>query len=285
MKNVNNMSPIPNESEVDKLRSEIDRIKQWFSEHPDRNVCNIVGGLVVRRDHIEEDLTTSLYGEAILQKHVVLKEHPPLTNLKEWQSLFRVVYHTFYGNNATIFGASCVELHESTEAFRRFAGDDIHKPVGMMGTDKYNCYFLLENFRYKFENGDDCDYILNVCPEAFYYEEPTTGYVKVFPFLNGVLLNSMQVYNELQGKGHGTRLLKIILDRAQKTQTKVYLLPAELAHSKRSLNQIQLRCWYARHGFVDTLPIYVPVLRLSHYKGGLTHIVRTRYMCFAPVAP
>ena len=159
---------------------------------------------------------------------------------------------------------------------------DIHKLIQESSTEIYNFSMLLEHFRNKFVNGDDCHFVLNACPESFYYEEPTIGYIKVYPFLNGVLLNSMQVYPQVRGKGHGTRLLKMILDRAQRTQTKVYLLPAVLQTAESSFHPAQLRNWYARNGFVDTLPLSVPVLRLSHYKGGLTHIIRTKYMCFAP---
>ena len=281
MKPDNNLSSTTNKSEQKSLQSNIDYTKYWFAEHPDRTSCNL-SGWYVRRSHIEEDVTNAFNTEAILQKHIVEKEIPPLTDLKGWQSIFRMVYHSLNGNAPDNFAGSCVEMHESTEVFRRFAGSDINKNVTLYGAEQYGGGMLLEHFRYKFVDGDNCDYVLNVCPELFYYKEPAIGYIKVFPFLGGVLLNSMQVFPGAREKGHGTRFLNMILDRAKKTQTKVYLLPAVLETSNTSLTQDELRLWYARHGFVNTLPICVPVLRLSHYKGGLTHIIRTKYMCFAP---
>ena len=281
MKNDENLSSTTNESEAKELSSEIDRVKQWFVEHPDRNDCKTNYGMV-RRNQIQEDLTNAIYTEEILVRPRIQKKYPPFTDFKAWQSIFRIIYHERFGNTSNIFTASCVELHESTDAFRRFSGNEIHKPIGLIGEDKYEGFFLLESFHYKFENGDDCDYVLNICPESFYYEEPTIGYIKVFPFLGGVLLNSMQVNPEARGKKHGSRFLGMILDRAQKTQTKVYVRPGILENDASSLTINELRHWYARHGFVDTLPIYVPVLRLSHFRGGLTYIIKTKYMCFSP---
>lgn len=66
------------------------------------------------------------------------------------------------------------------------------------------------------------------------------------PYLDGMLLTRINVPEKSRQKGYGSRLLRNILNEADRTQTKLYLAPS----SSGWMTNPQLSRWYNRHGFV-----------------------------------
>jgi GNAT superfamily N-acetyltransferase len=69
-------------------------------------------------------------------------------------------------------------------------------------------------------------------------------------FMHGksAVLSGVEVAYSLRGMGYGTRLLKLVLDDADK-EGYVLLLSVGTDDSPKALSNEQLEAWYERHGF------------------------------------
>jgi hypothetical protein len=264
-------------------------IQARFKERLHRDNLSLkmgVAGYTIKPDHVAQHITIPVND---INNRPEPIEFPPHEDLKSWRHIMPAVVPDYPDlTRQTIISTGCICDLPVTESFRTFAGSD----TKLINTEFYGTAFKghVDMFIHDvtpphYQNGDLCLVSIEYSQQVMSYYEPNTGYAKIVPFLDGVLIASLQVFKEQQGKGHGSRILEIMKSRADESGTKIYLLPGILNDSEHRLSVPKLYAWYIRHDFMKTLPLHIPVTRLSHFKGGDTTITKSGYLVYAPREP